>query len=257
MPLLHEVLAVEKTRLQQFNTLLADTNSKFGKPSFFQGHTKTLKMIEDSEKAAAIEAAAMEEIQVPTTVPETLGYMLDHWAIAEDLQMTKNKGNQRAAADLIFRGQILLPAVPVDQLMGLEARLTLIRDCFKGIPTLSATVRYEPVEGSGRVGLYRTALPEVTTKTEKKPVPFVKAPATAQHPAQVETVIEEAVIGRYSKVSFSGAITSLQKANLIAAADELIAEARKARQRANCIEVNPEKGGRTLANLFLNLLQTP
>ena len=54
---LHELLAVEQNRTSAFKSLLTETVQKFGKFDFFQGHIKSLKMLEESEQNAAIELA--------------------------------------------------------------------------------------------------------------------------------------------------------------------------------------------------------
>ena len=57
MAQLHEILCVEKTKTSQANKLLEETQSKFKKEHFFQGHVKTLKMIVDSPENEALEDA--------------------------------------------------------------------------------------------------------------------------------------------------------------------------------------------------------
>src|SRR5574343_197031 len=127
MTRLHEILAVEKNRSAQANKLLEETGNKFRKEQFLSGHLKTLKMLVDSPENAAIEAAARDEKELPTTVPETLEYALKFWADAEDVTFQKNLTNQRANADLLFRGNVLVSNVPVDELLGLEVRLENLR----------------------------------------------------------------------------------------------------------------------------------
>jgi hypothetical protein len=72
MAALHELLAVEKTLSEQFKRLFQDTMQKFGKEEYFQGHVKTLKMIAENPQNDAIERAAAENRELPTTVQETL-----------------------------------------------------------------------------------------------------------------------------------------------------------------------------------------
>ena len=86
MSKLHQILAVEKTRVGQAQKLLEDTARKFGKSQdYFTGFTKSLSLLADGDSNEAIEAQAFEERNVVTTVPETLEYLLDFYAKAEDV----------------------------------------------------------------------------------------------------------------------------------------------------------------------------
>lgn len=109
MSKLHELLAAEKTPNAAWNALFEDTVKKFANPDhFFNGHSKSLKMIQDNPANEAIESQAKEEKPVTTTVFDTLEYALGIYANAEDLQYQKNKTNQKAVGTVKFRGQDFL-----------------------------------------------------------------------------------------------------------------------------------------------------
>jgi hypothetical protein len=251
MSKLFELLAVERTRTTAANKLLDDTANKFKKDQFFSGHIKTLKMLVDSPENSAIEEAARDEKELPTTVPETLEYALDFWAKAEDVTFAKNLTNQRANADLLFRGAVLVPNVPVDELLGLETRLEVLRRTLDLMPTLDASKEWT-LSNSGRKGEFVTTNEEVTSKTEKTMTPVVLYEATDKHPAQIERVTVDKVVGTFKRKSISGAATSRQKANVIAVLDELLVEAKQARQRANSVEASTDKIGSIITNLILD-----
>lgn len=247
---LHELLAVEQTRSKAAELLLQETQAKFGKAHFFTGELKTLKMLNESPENDAIQAAAREEKPLPTTVIETLQYALDSWAKAEDVRFQINATNQQAKAELLFRGEVIAQNVPVDELMGLEARLTQMRQVFAAMPTLDASKKWEPSD-IGKAGAWVTANTEQTSKTEKKFEPLVLAIATDKHPAQVKEAYRDAVVGTFTRISQSGAATSKQKADVLATVDELIAETRQARMRANSTEAVKEKIGQSIVNILL------
>jgi len=91
MAKLHELLAAEKTPTSAWNQLFEETLKKFGNVAhYFQGHSQSLSMIEDTEANKAIEAQTREEKPVATNVYETLEYALDIFGRAEDLQFQKN-----------------------------------------------------------------------------------------------------------------------------------------------------------------------
>ena len=250
MPKLHEVLAVEKTTSSTSGRLMAETMAKFAKVEYFQGFDKSLKMLNDNLQNESIEAAAAETRQLPTTVYETLEYALEFWAQAEDVTYQKNVSNRSAVADLMFKGEILAKDVPVDELLGLETRLTSIRKVFDMVPTLSASIRWSKASDLGRDGAW-IAEPEVTTKTEKTTKAVVLYEATKEHPAQVREVSTDVTIGTFQLIRLSGGATSAQKAKLISAVDTLIAEVKQARMRANSIEASKEKIGGKLTELFM------
>lgn len=208
-------------------------------------------MIKDSPDNAALEQSASEVREVPTTVFDTLKYVFDIWAKSEDLQYMKNVSNQKAIGELQL-GAVTL-SLPVDELMGLENRLLKLRELFHTIPTLDATKTWVP--SSVKSDVWQSAHPEVTTKTEKVTIPVVLYEATEKHPAQVKEISRDDVVGTFTTIQFSGAISSIKKADALTRIDSLIEEVKKARMRANCVEVNQEKIGDVLVNYLLDPLQ--
>lgn len=254
MSKLHEILAVEKTTTQAAAKLLTETENKFSKDHFFSGYIKTLKMLVDSPENAAIEAAAKDVKSLPTTVPETLEYFLTFWNKAEDVIFTKNKNNQFANADLLYKGEVLVPNVPVDELLGLEVRLEQLRRVLIAMPTLDASKSWSEID-SGRFGEYEADNDEVTSKTEKVTTPVVLYEATDKHPAQIDKVTVDKVVGTFTRKSFSGAATSKQKADAIAVLDELLVQTKQARQRANSIDIDNYKIGEKITSLIMDVFK--
>ena len=233
MTKLHELLAAEKTPTAAMNVVFDETTKKFKAPEhYFNGCSKSLKMIADTAENAALEAAAREEKPVPTTVLDTLEYALDLFAKAEDLQYQKNATNRTATGDVMWEGQPLLQGMPVDELLGLEARLMRVRQLFADMPTLDATKHWEPAPNIGN-GVWEVKYPDETTKTEKVMTPVIMAPATDKHPAQVQAVNRDIPVGKFTTVSRTGAATALQKAEAIKRIDVLMVEVKQARMRAN------------------------
>lgn len=250
MPKLYEILAVEKTKQTGVNKLVEETLNKFSKEHFFSGYTKTLTMLKDSIENKTIEESSKDIKVLPTTVEETLLYLLPFWAESENVQMAKNKTNQLAVADIIFRNNTIAKEVPVDELMGLETRLENLRKLFDKIPTLDAAKEWT-INNDGRPGSYVAVSPDITVKTEKSTTPVILYPATEQHPAQVKEVSKDETVGSFTRIPYSGAATSKQKANLLATVDELIASVKQARMRANSIELVVDKIGEKFTAIFM------
>lgn len=254
MGLLHELLAAEGARNAAWNAMLDETTKKFGKrATYFDGHSKSLAMIQETPENVAIAAAAREEVPVTTTVLETLRYALDLFAKAEDLQAQKGATNRVAAANVMLGGAVLLADVPVDELVGLEARLSRMRQMVLAIPTLDASKKWKPAPQQG-AGIWE-ADPEITTKTEKKLEAVQMAAATDKHAAQVQAVTRDVVVGTFSTTHRSGAVTAQQKADMIKRIDELLVETKFARQRANAVPVIEAEVGAVLVEMILAPLQ--
>lgn len=255
MAQLHEVLAAEKTAVNTRDQLTKDTENKFAKgENFFTGFTKTLSMLGDNPSNAAIEAAARQDKALPTTVVATLDYFLNQWARTEDVLFQKNLTNTTALADLEFRGNVIVTGVPVDELMGLETRLSDLRKLATQIPTLDASREWEADSSAAQAGTWATVNPQITTKTEKKVTPVVLYAATDKHPAQIEKVTEDVPVGTFTLNVISGATTAIQKANVLAVLDDLIIEVKKARTRANSVTVLTATIGKTITDLIMGAL---
>jgi hypothetical protein len=253
MAKLHELLAAEKTPTGAWNSLYEDTMKKFKNPThFFDGHSKSLKMIEDAPTNEAIESQAREEKPVTTTVFETLEYALDLFGKSEDLQYQKNSTNRKALGTVMWKGLPLLKDMPVDQLLGLEARLTKLRQLYAEVPTLDATKHWAPAPNIN-AHVWQLRYPEEATKTEKKTIPTVVVPATKEHPAQVQLSQKDEVVGKITLTKRSGSATALQKAEALKRIDELLVEIKQARMRAN--ETMVDTG--TVADKLLPLLLEP
>lgn len=247
MSQIHELLAAEKTITSAWTALFDETLTKLGKEPFFAGETVSLKMLTESPVNPAIEAAARTDRKLPTNVLDTLDYAFDRFVKAEDLQYQKNLTNAKAKADLMFNGQVLLPGLPVDQLLGLEDRLGKIRTLIMAVPTIDAAIAwtFKAEEGCW------VAPPTDTSKTEKTFAFIEMSPATKEHKAQIKELPKDEVVGTFTRIKRSGAATAVQKSNAILVIDELLAETKKARMRANTTEVVAGNIGLVLKELIL------
>ena len=82
-----------------------------------------------------------------------------------------------------------------------------------------------------------------TTKTKKVMKNHVKAEATKEHPAQVETYTEDVIIGHWTTVKFSGAVPAKEKNEMLARVSALQEAVKSAREEANGMEVEQKKMG--------------
>lgn len=252
---LHELLAAEKTANEATNHMLGDTIMKFGKPDhFFLGVEASLSMLKDSPENKRLEEAARQSKVLPTNVYDTLDFMFKVWVRSEDLQMQKNMGNLSAKADIVFRGKTLASDVPVDELMGLEARLTHLRDAvLSKIPTVDASKRWD-VDPQTNAHTFIAPVERVV-KTEKIMVPVILYEATKEHPAQVKEATKDEVVGTFERTVRSGAATAVQKSEVLLAVDDLITSIKQARQRANAVEAPAVVIGQRIVDVLLEQLK--
>lgn len=256
MAKLHELLAAEKTALHQRDQMTKDTENKFAKgEQYFSGLTKRLKLMGDAPENADIERAQAQDKALPTTVVATLDYYLNIWASTEDLLFQKNLTNTKALASIEFKGATIAENVPVDELMGLEARLEKLRGLLTQMPTLDASKEWEQDPQAAQPGTWKAVHDIVTTKTEKVVTPIVLYPATDKHPAQIDKVTNDKVIGTFTTQTLSGAVTAIQKANTLSLIDELLIEVKKARTRANSTEVQNDKIAGKITKLIMDTLK--
>lgn len=248
----HELLATRETHLNATAAMVSDTLHKFGKvDQFFRGQERTLKMLESNPANDAVEKAAHTSKVLTTTVVETLDYLFKNWADTEDVLFQINKTNQLAKANVEFRGQLLLKDVPVDELLGLESRIESIRKLIIAMPTLDSSKQWTLDLNAGMRGVYRAVKADETTKSEKRMVPIILAPATDKHPAQVKEGVEDRTVGLFTDQFSSGACTSKQKADVLAVIDDLMVEFKKSRMRANTQEACKEKIGAKITALLM------
>lgn len=250
MPKLHETLAAEKTRTGSWNAMYADTLDKFKKRAhFFEGHSRRLQMFEDNKANEAIAAGQLEDKPVITTVYETLKDALDVFAKSEDLQLAKNLTKHRAVGTVYRNGEPFLVDMPIDELLGLEARITQIKILWESIPTQDATRTWTANPDIGK-GIYEAALEE-TEKTEKQAIPIELHPGTKEHPPQAQLISKDVIVGKFSTRRRTGAATAQQKFEALEQINDFLTEIKQARQRANQTEVVDGKLGQKIVSLLL------
>lgn len=132
-------------------------------------------------------------------------------------------------------------------LLFLEKRLTDLRTMLAAVPTLDPS---ESWEYDTHTDTFRSA-PVQTTRTKKIPRNHVLAEATDRHPAQVQVYQEDVVVGYWTKVAFSGAVTAARRNELLARTDKLIDAVKKAREQANTAEVEQQYIGHALFGWLL------
>lgn len=146
-----------------------------------------------------------------------------------DVMAIKESTNAVARADLIVDENVLLAKVPTTYLLFLERNLEDLLTFMSKLPMLDPAEAWEKREGST---LWVSA-PEVTQRTKKVPRNHVLSEATDKHPAQVQVYQEDTVIGKWTRLKFSGAVPALRVAELTDRVRKLQAAVKIARDEAN------------------------
>jgi len=237
-PVLHELLAVEQGLSETANRITKETIKTLStKQSIFAGMNKAHTIFAEDQQHL-VQATEYKEVQ--STADEQINFLNTEIARYWDVTLQKEEANQRANADIIIDGTTLATNVPSIVLLGLEKKLTSLLAVYNALPTLDAATAWESDPSASKDGIFRTKYPEERQHNVTELKYIIAAPATERHPAQVKEQSITDVIGKYVITTFSGAITSYDKAARLEKLTKLIRAVKKARQRANNTEVNTD-----------------
>jgi hypothetical protein len=239
MAKLHELLAVESSVNGNYQRDTDESLKVFGRPEAFRKVTKSkVYFAEDDQRLNASEVT-----EITTTVGDRLKWFSGHATKFFDLVLQKDRTNQKAVADLDVDGFVIAKDVPATTLLMLESKLQEVRKVIDAAPTLPAGIRWTKDEAEG---LWVTADPIVTFSTKKVTKPVVLYEATKEHPAQVKEVSEDVPVAKVTQTTWAGLLTASEKAVILGRLDTLLQAVKKARQRANTVEVEKGELGKNL-----------
>lgn len=247
MAKLHELLAVEADLFKTQTAMLADAQNTFAKkPDHFQGQVRSVNYLKEDRQ----NENTVDEKKLVTTVDERLDYALNHVGRYWDAVLQKEATNQEAVADLQFRGKTIATAVPATFLLGMEDRLKKLREVVAAIPTLNPSLDWTEDTSEGK-GVFAAKAP-TQMKTEKKLEFITVAQATDKHPAQVKEWTADVNVARIETEHTSGMWTPARKAQVLTNLDELSQEVKRARQRANLVEVKKVNAAAAMIEAILS-----
>lgn len=226
---LNELLSTEEIHEKNFFDSFKKAWEALKNKNKFFGWIKKLEMIQESPENKILEKENFESKDVELTVKDVIKDLFTSWFHFEDVQFQKNSMIQKASADL-FIGDKIIKKMPLTELIALEKRLIEIRKVVEQAPILDAS--YEWTKSIARNDVWIISQPKITTKTERIQYPFVLYEATENHPAQIDVIGKDEIVGSYTTVSFSGTITGIQKKDLIKKIDDLIIEVKKSKIKA-------------------------
>lgn len=243
MTKLHEILAVESSLEKAANTLIKESKHTFNKEGLFTGLVKNIYMFREEDK----KSETSEHQELTTTVDENLDYLVEPISNWFDTVLKKDLTNQIAHADIEVDGMVIAKNVPVTFLLGLEKKLNQLRELYLQIPTLVPGIKWN-IDNKSGPGVFVAEHDIVQMKTRKDPEFRVVYEATDNHPAQIEKIDKVQDVGRYITTTYSGRMTPLEKAERITKIDKLMGAVKKARMRANNIDIIDATIGEAIFN---------
>lgn len=244
---LHETLAVESSLAKTAQKLMEESKRTFSKKNLFLGGIRRLSMFDDSQSHLNTEEAQ----ELTTTVDENLDYLMKPVAEYWDVVVTKDIGNQLATANLTVDGTLIAENLPATFLLGLEQKLSDLRAVYDSIPTLEPGIPWAIDHTNEKPGVFTAPMVD-SFKSEKTTDFRIVVEPTEHHPAQVRELSKDVNIGKYSGTRYCGMLTPVEKAARLTRIDMLLRAVKKARQRANDVDIPTQHVAEKLLDFINN-----
>ena len=237
MPKLNQILAVEKGVKTRVYAQISELHKATQKPLLMNGFEKNYRRKdEDGENYPP------ESQKVQYGHSEVTEQIADALAELFDITATKDFANCQTKADVVVDGEVLLQDAPATYLLFLEKQLSDLQSFFQKMAELDSSSDWSLDPSTD---LHKTEAMQ-TQRTKKVQRPIVLYDATEHHPAQTQLITEDVVVGHWTTVKTSGAIPMPRKKTLMARIDKLSNAVKYAREKANAMEVEPQKVGKDL-----------
>jgi len=242
MPKLNQIIAIAAGKKALAHKTLTEAYQNLQKTGLLEGISRTYKPRDDEGEQLPAEKKLVQ-VKVKDAVRSVIAALTELF----DIVATQDQANCLARANVMVDGVAVLKDVPVTTLLFVEKQLVDIHTFVEKLPTLDPG---EAWSHNLEVDHYASE-PYQTTKTKKVMKNHVKAEATKEHPAQVETYTEDIVVGWWTTLKFSGAIPAKEKNEILDRVRKLQEAVKCAREEANGMEVETRKiGGPVLQFIF-------
>lgn len=242
MAKLNQILAVEKQTKTNTGEQVTALYHLLQKEPLLNGISRTYKPIDDDG-----EKFPPENVQVQVRVEATLKDVAKHFISLFDITLGRDSANCSAKSDVIVDGKAILKDVPATYLLWLEKQLTDMHTYIVKLPVLPQTETWAYDDATST---FKTPVVE-TAKSKKLPRAFVKAEATKEHPAQVDVLQEDKLVGYWATTKFSGAVSKDRAQTLRDRIEALMAAVKTARENANLVEVPKVAAGQAVFDYLL------
>lgn len=228
---LHQLLTRIEASKNTVNAVIKETAKVFKDGSLFRGMRKKYIPLEEDGLPYP-----NEEKILSYSVADKLSYIKSSIVGFIDDELSKEETNKNTKADLIINGKVIAN-LSAPSLMNLENKLNSLKDMLLVIPTRDNNTawNYDETENCYK------SVPSSRFKTEKRQKPIELAPATENHPAQVQLSTFDVRVGEWSDVYLSGEISSSEKQLLLHRFDNMLTAIKEARSIANQANVEEVK----------------
>ena len=242
MPKLNQIIALTAGKKSQAHKTITDVYQNLQKTGQLDGISRTYKPKDDEGEQFPPEKKLVQ-VKVRDSIRSVTASLTDLF----DIVATQDAANCVAKANVVVDGTTIVKDVPVTTLLFLEKQLVDIHTFVEKLPTLDPAEAWSYSPDAD----YHASEPYQTTKTKKVLKNHVKAEATKEHPAQVETYTEDVIVGYWTTLKFSGAIPAKERNELLDRVRKLQEAVKSAREEANGLEVESKKiAGPLLQYLF-------
>lgn len=243
MTKLNQILAIEKGEKAKIFKSLTELHRVSEKPELYEGRYRTYEPLnEEGDKLPP------ETQNIQLNAEEVIQNMTNILAPLWDITATKDVNNCLSAfADVVVDGEVIMSRAPVTYLLFLEKQLNDVETFIQKVPTLDASQKwqFDDTQNCYTTDSYWT------NRAVKERRNHVKAPATDKHPAQVEVYVEDVVVGKFTTIRYSGALSKKRKEELLDRVRKLKNAVLFAREQANSVEAQKVEVARKLFNYIV------
>jgi len=251
MAKLHELLAVGTNLENQANKTRTDLMATFEK----KRHLFEQKLVTFKSSEEGVSAVTEAQSDIQTTVNKEVEWIGNILSKDIDVGHQIDIANTQAKADIVTEDdEVIAKDVPATSLLQLEKRLKQVHELLVAIPTLDPAKGFSQDENREK-GIFK-AREVLKSRTKKVNKPLVLFPATKEHPAQTQLVTEDVSVGTIQEQEWSAMLTPATKSDLIERCEVLTRAVKKARARANELEldVKSHKIGKKLLDYLFKVL---
>lgn len=250
MAKLHELLAVGTNLDNQTSKTRADLKNTFDK----KRHLFEQKLVTFKSNEEGVAAVTESQSDIQSTVSKELEWITGIIARSIDVGHQVDVANTQAKADIVTENdEVIAKDVPATSLLQLEKELKEFHALLNTIPTLDPAKGFSQDEAREK-GIFKARdVNKVRTKKSAKPI--VLFPATKEHPAQTQMIAEDIPTGTIVEQEWSALLTPSMKGDLIDRVEVLTRAVKKARARANELEI--DVAGHKIGKKLLDYILQP
>ena len=241
---LNAVNAVLTSKKGEVEKEVTEAYKLIQKETLFSGRERTYRPLDEvnGQKLPA------ESQKVQQRGDQLIKKAVTKWEEVWNLVLTQDVGNQEASANIVIDGTVTFDNVPITTLLYLDKQINDVETFVSKLPTPDPAEEWAQDPNSG---LLKGRASE-TIRTNKEPTVIVKYEATDKHPAQTELFSKDVMVGTWTQILYSGAITQERKDAILNRVRKLQVAIKEARERANDLQVDKQSTRPILEYIFGN-----